>query len=364
MALFCVLGHQVQLQQTQLGSGVNLRSLQTPCIGRMPPLSRVTSRVGTWALPNPNRKSSSNGNRKMVDSNYDNHNDASQGRESREQQGMSPAVLRRTVLERSIPGMGGLLLVLGSGGVGGVSRAGDGVMGQGSDMGAAAPTAIEDKPKEVKGQFGYLEDPILSYHYKYPTATANTKLKLVVSRKPEKYSSAAPLSSNFRHRIVNQMLDYDNVVVYAMYVCPSIGILKRFPPSDWTSQQVADTILLDRLNAKSIEEGRRYLEENVEGGAKYQDEDGTFYFQYEHLEPGAVRRGAQSEGRHNLAVTAARPGQDGSLYLFSLNMGCPEPLWDELSPLLYEAANSFRIDPLQSVSPQYVPPDKDPWAIL
>lgn len=68
-----------------------------------------------------------------------------------------------------------------------------------------------------------------------------------------------------------------------MYVCPAVGILKRFPPSggictvrscillirgiaDWTSQQVADTILLDRLNAKSIEEGRRYLEENVEGG--------------------------------------------------------------------------------------------------
>jgi len=219
-------------------------------------------------------------------------------------------------------------------------------------------------PAKPKGEFGYLRDPILSYSYKYPIKAGNVDLKLTVSRKPEKYSSAAPLSSNFRHRIVNQMLDYNNVVVYAMYVCPAIGILKRFPPSDWTSQQVADTILLDRLNAKSIEEGRRYLEENVEGGAKYQDEDGTFYFQYEHLEPGKISKGMEPEGRHNLAVTAARPGQDGSLYMFSLNMGCPEKLWEEMKPALYEAANSFRVDPLQSVAPEYVPPDKDPWAIL
>jgi len=239
-------------------------------------------------------------------------------------QDLNSGLARRSFVKKTVlPGMGSALLWKLQDA--GIARADD-------EFGSVAEKAPAETsaPSQPKMEFGFLQDPILSYHYKYPTAAGDMKLSLTTSRKPEKYSSAAPLSSNFRHRIVNQMLDYQNVVVYAMYVCPAIGILKRFPPSDWTSQQVADTILLDRLNAKSIEEGRRYLEENVEGGLKYQDEDGTFYFQYEHLEPGKIVRAAQSEGRHNLAVTAARPGQDGSLYLFSLNMGCPEPLWDEL----------------------------------
>eukprot|EP00466_Bigelowiella_natans_P013029 jgi/Bigna1/87412/estExt_fgenesh1_pg.C_200050 len=270
-------------------------------------------------------------------------------------QDLNSGLARRSFVKKTmLPGMGSALLWKLQDA--GIARADE-------EFGAESAPAEISAPSQLQAEFGFLQDPILSYRYKYPTAAGGKKLSLITSRKPEKYSSAAPLS-NFRHRIVNQMLDYNNVVVYAMYVCPAIGILKRFPPSDWTSQQVADTILLDRLNAKSIEEGRRYLEENVEGGLKYQDEDGTFYFQYEHLEPGKIVRAAQSEGRHNLAVTAARPGQDGSLYLFSLNMGCPEPLWDDLKTAFYEAANSFRIDPLQSVSSEYVPPDKDPWAIL
>ncbi|GAB5354082.1 hypothetical protein AAMO2058_000089000 [Amorphochlora amoebiformis] len=233
------------------------------------------------------------------------------------------------------------------------------------ETGVEVISAVENVPAARQGKFEVLRDPILSYSYKYPVeSTQGMKLKLLQTRKPEKYSSAAPLSSNFRHRIVNQKLDFDNAVVIAMYVCPAIGFLKKFPPQDWTSQQVADTILLDRLNAKSIEEGRRYLEQNVEGGESYQDEDGTFYFQYEHLEPGKITSGSSPEGRHNLAVSAARKGQGDTLYLFSLNMGCPETIWEEMKPLFYEAANSFRIDPLGRTSEEYVPPDKDPWAIL
>eukprot|EP00468_Gymnochlora_sp_CCMP2014_P009851 CAMPEP_0167764684 /NCGR_PEP_ID=MMETSP0110_2-20121227/14198_1 /TAXON_ID=629695 /ORGANISM="Gymnochlora sp., Strain CCMP2014" /LENGTH=276 /DNA_ID=CAMNT_0007652173 /DNA_START=185 /DNA_END=1015 /DNA_ORIENTATION=- len=217
----------------------------------------------------------------------------------------------------------------------------------------------------VNAQYESLNDPILSYSYKVPQKTeSGMALNLVTTRKPEKYSSAAPLSSNFRHRIVNSKLDFNKAIVVCMYVNPAVGILKKFPPSDWTSQQVADTILLDRLNAKSIEEGRRYLDQNVEGGDKYQDEDGTFYFVYEHLEPGKIISTATPEGRHNLAVTAARPGLDGSLYLYSLNMGCPETIWEDLKPSFYEAAKSFRIDALGRTSSEYIPPDKDPWKIL
>lgn len=48
-------------------------------------------------------------------------------------------------------------------------------------------------------QFETLSDPILAYSFKYPVQTVSGKpLRLILSHEPEKYSSAAPLTSNSR----------------------------------------------------------------------------------------------------------------------------------------------------------------------
>lgn len=52
------------------------------------------------------------------------------------------------------------------------------------------------------------EDKILAYSFLYPTATASgAPLSLVLTRPPEKYSSAAPLSADARQRIVSELFD-------------------------------------------------------------------------------------------------------------------------------------------------------------
>ena len=51
-----------------------------------------------------------------------------------------------------------------------------------------------------------LSDPILAYSFEYPTATtAGKPLSMVLSRAPEKYSSAAPLTADARQRIVSEV---------------------------------------------------------------------------------------------------------------------------------------------------------------
>ncbi len=60
-----------------------------------------------------------------------------------------------------------------------------------------------------------LQDDTLAYAFEYPEATASgRKLPLVFSRKPERYSSAAPLTADARQRIVCELADLvDSVTV-------------------------------------------------------------------------------------------------------------------------------------------------------
>lgn len=60
-----------------------------------------------------------------------------------------------------------------------------------------------------------LQDDTLAYAFEYPGATASGHtLPLVFSRKPERYSSAAPLTADARQRIVCELADLvDSVTV-------------------------------------------------------------------------------------------------------------------------------------------------------
>lgn len=59
-------------------------------------------------------------------------------------------------------------------------------------------------------------DEINAYSYTYPVelSSANFAFKWVESRKPERYSSAAPLSPDARLRIVSERVDFtDNLII-------------------------------------------------------------------------------------------------------------------------------------------------------
>lgn len=69
-------------------------------------------------------------------------------------------------------------------------------------------------------QFKTLKDSILAYAYSYPVNTNGSELSLVVSRRPERYSSAAPLTPDARQRIVSELVDFKHGVVLSMTVYP------------------------------------------------------------------------------------------------------------------------------------------------
>ena len=68
--------------------------------------------------------------------------------------------------------------------------------------------------------------------------------------------------------------------------------------------------------------------------------------------------GRSESFRHALAVSTYRPGLDGTPYVYTFNLACPDENWDDLEPVFTEAMESFR---LTETTNAYIPPDKDPW---
>ena len=75
--------------------------------------------------------------------------------------------------------------------------------------------------------FAHLAEPTLAYEFDYPTAfKSGKKLPLVFSRKPERYSSAAPLTADARQRIVCELADLIDAVTVSVSVGPPAGTLR------------------------------------------------------------------------------------------------------------------------------------------
>ncbi|XP_031388096.1 psbP domain-containing protein 5, chloroplastic-like isoform X3 [Punica granatum] len=172
-------------------------------------------------------------------------------------------------------------------------------------------------------QMASLVDEINAYTYSYPTQLPSKKFtfKWVESRKPERYSSAAPLSPDARLRIVSERVDIiDNLVISVSRVT--------------SSQRVVESSVLD---------------------AHSNDANGEPYWYYEYLVRKSPTKMAQEPNlfRHNVASTAERDG-----YLYTLNASTLGKQWDKMGPFLEKTVASFRLLPL---SENYVPPYKDPW---
>lgn len=67
-------------------------------------------------------------------------------------------------------------------------------------------------------QFKTLKDETLAYSFSYPVSSGSEKLKVILSRRPERYSSAAPLAPDARQRIVSELVDFGHGIVISTSV--------------------------------------------------------------------------------------------------------------------------------------------------
>ncbi|XP_061346229.1 psbP domain-containing protein 5, chloroplastic [Gastrolobium bilobum] len=199
-------------------------------------------------------------------------------------------------------------------------------------------------------------DEINAYSYLYPVEFPSKKFvfKWVESRRPERYSSAAPLSPDARLRIVSERVDIiDNLIISVMIGPPNTTFIKSKDKSEWTAKDVADSVLSDK-SALRVTSSQRLAESSVLD-THSGEIDGEPYWYYEYLVRKSPTKTAQDSNifRHYLASTAERDG-----YLYSVSASTLSPQWKKIGPFLQKTVSSFR---LASPTENYVPPYKDPW---
>ncbi|KAJ0243300.1 PsbP domain-containing protein 5 [Hirschfeldia incana] len=218
----------------------------------------------------------------------------------------------------------------------------------------AAEEAVKMGGEEIK--MGSMVDDLNAYSYSYPLELPSEKLvfKWVESRKPERYSSAAPLSPDARLRIVSERLDLiDNLVISISIGPPNPTFLTSKDKKTWTAKDVADSVLSDK-SALRVTSSQR-LEESSVLDAHSADIDGEPYWYYEYLVRKSPTKIAEASKmyRHYISSTAERDG-----YLYTMNASTLGKQWDMMGPVLERAVESFRLLP---PTDSYVPPFKDPW---
>ncbi|CAA2971015.1 psbP domain-containing 5, chloroplastic [Olea europaea subsp. europaea] len=199
-------------------------------------------------------------------------------------------------------------------------------------------------------------DDINAYSYLYPIELPSKKFvfKWVESRKPERYSSAAPLSPDARLRIVSERVDIiDNLIISVSVGPPNLQFLKSKDKTTWSAKDVADSVLSDK-SALRVTSSQRMAESSVLD-AHSSTIDGEPYWYYEYLVRKSPTKTAQESNifRHYVATTAERDG-----YLYSLNASTLNKQWGKMGPLLEKTVSSFHLLP---PTENYVPPYKDPW---
>ena len=233
---------------------------------------------------------------------------------------------------------------------------------QGSDdIASTAVASVDDGSTTVvsKATFASLKDDTLAYSFEYPlTSTSGAVLPFVLSRKPEKYSSAAPLTADARQRIVCELVSLVDAVTVSVSVGNPAGTLRTTKREDWTAKQLAEQVLLDRSTGR-ITSGQRISLSTVED-ATFVTKGDDVYCLYEHVSQGSPTLTSQSGTtyRHARAVTAVRPGLDGELFLYTLNLSCPEERWEDLQEPFLKSVESFTLLP---PGRDYIPPNQDPW---
>eukprot|EP00262_Sarcandra_glabra_P019052 TRINITY_DN703_c0_g1_i1.p1 TRINITY_DN703_c0_g1~~TRINITY_DN703_c0_g1_i1.p1 ORF type:complete len:301 (-),score=50.92 TRINITY_DN703_c0_g1_i1:141-1043(-) len=219
---------------------------------------------------------------------------------------------------------------------------------------SSALIAAVERDEEIKTAL--LVDDINAYSFLYPLELPSKKFvfKWVESRKPERYSSAAPLSADARQRIVSERVDMiENLIISVSIGPPNPSFLTSKDKNSWSAKDVADSVLSDKSKLR-ITTSQRMAESSVLD-AHSSKIDGEPYWYYEYLVRKSPTKSSQESNlyRHSVASTAERDG-----YLYSLNASTLSKQWKSMGPFLEKTVASFRLLP---PTESYVPPYKDPW---
>ncbi|KAL4592665.1 hypothetical protein LXL04_005668 [Taraxacum kok-saghyz] len=199
-------------------------------------------------------------------------------------------------------------------------------------------------------------DELNAYSYLIPLEMPSKKFsfKWVESRKPERYSSAAPLSPNARLRIVSERVDFiDNLILSITIGPPNPIFLKSNDKSTWEAKDVADSVLSDK-SALRVTSSQRMAESSILD-AHTSEIDGEPYWYYEYLVRKSPTKTVSDANifRHYVAASVERDG-----FLYSLNASTLNKQWDMMGPVLEKTVASFRLLP---PTENFVTPSKDPW---
>lgn len=228
------------------------------------------------------------------------------------------------------------------------------LFGIGASVASVFPVEGSRADEEVK--MAPVVDDLNAYSYLVPLELPSKKFsfKWVESRKPERYSSAAPLSPNARLRIVSERVDFiDNLILSVTIGPPNPTFLKSTDKSTWEAKDVADSVLSDK-SALRVTSAQKMAESSVLD-AHTSEIDGEPYWYYEYLVRKSPTKTMQDSNifRHYLAASVERDG-----FLYSLNASTLSKQWDMMGPVLEKTVASFRLLP---PTENYVPPGKDPW---
>ncbi|CAI0444501.1 unnamed protein product [Linum tenue] len=228
-----------------------------------------------------------------------------------------------------------------------------------SSLASVAP--ISECLAEDDVKMGSMVDEINAYSYLYPMESPSKKFtfKWVESRKPERYSSAAPLSRKFTSLWCSLQsseicfLGERKLQMYINIGPPNVEFIKSKDKSSWNAKDVADSVLSDK-SALRVTSSQRLAESSLLD-AHTTEIDGQPYWVYEYLVRKSPTKNVQEPSlyRHYVASTFERDG-----YLYSLSASTLNKQWDKMGPFLERAVSSFRLLP---PTDEYVPPFKDPW---
>jgi hypothetical protein len=229
-------------------------------------------------------------------------------------------------------------------------------------------TVLKSRPLLAKNDDTHLisvSDQTLAYEFSYPTRTTKGEtLHLVYSRRPEKYSSAAPLSLDARKRIVCELVDLALSLTVSVTICPVSNNLKGKPEIDWKATELVEEALMNKPPTNKTKNSTRIVMDNIES-IYVREAYGRTYWYYEHTSrasPDAIRPRSKENFRQITSVSTVRSGLiDGKPYIYTLNVSCPNSLWNEVKYFANEVINSFR---LTQITKAYISPEKDPWLFI
>jgi hypothetical protein len=201
-------------------------------------------------------------------------------------------------------------------------------------------------------------DHVLAYKFSYPrTSTKGEPINLTFSRRPEKYSSAAPMSANARQRIVCELIDITAALTLSVSVCAPDENKKGEYIYDRKPSEVVEEVLKDRnMTAQG-----KTLQSNIES-IEVNDIDGQTYWYYEYTSqasPNIIKSDSKKNFRHTLSVSVVRMGlNDNKPYIYTLNVTSSEILWSEVAEFAKNTVNSFV---LLRPTNEFITPEKNPW---